>query len=143
DLPDPELVPDDPGVPAGGVTTPDPGRAQRLAEIDPGFAAGAPSQFDDLTGDLHGLEEIVVGRAQGAGPSCEMDRIGCVRTRPRHQHLPEMLGEEWHDRAHDADRRDHSDPESAEGGCVVLVEAPAVPTDVPVGEVVQVRLEHL
>ena len=102
--------------------------------------AGLAAQLDETSDRGDVLEQLVV-RGGHRGPAGEEHRPRGVGNDVGDEDLPEVLGEERHDRRDDAQRVDERGPERAEGGVVAVPEAPPRAPHVPVREVVDEGLE--
>ena len=115
--------------------------AQRLPQLQAGRRARLMSERHDPAqiGDL--VEERAI-RLGDLGPDREVHGLGAVEN----EVAPEMVGEERHDRREHSQRLHERVPERSQRGVVTVPEAPARTADVPVGEIVDVRLvlrDHL
>ena len=110
--------------------------AQRLPQLDARGRARLPPELDDTPhlGDL--VEERTI-RLGDLGPAGEVHGLRPVED----ERPPEVVGDEREDRREHAQRLDERVPERPQRSLVVVPEAAARAADVPVREIVEVRLE--
>ncbi len=140
DLLHPQLLRDLVGVGGGERRAFDDDPAQRLAQLQSGRRARLVAERDDGS-QLRDLgEQARVGRAR-LGPAGEEDRGRSVLGDVGDERLPEVLGEERHHRRDHAEPLDEPEPERAQCRLVAVPEAAPGAADVPVREIVDVRVE--
>ena len=113
-------------------------RPERLAELEPGGRPRLPAELDDAP-ELADLGEERRVRLRDLRPAREMHRFGRPRAR-RGQEAPEVVGQEGHEGRHDAQPLGERVPERPQRRRVAVPEPPPRTADVPVRDVVHVRL---
>ena len=115
---------------------------ERLAQRNARLSARLVPELDDPPhlGHLGQHRRVRLGRL---GPAGEVHRRRRALAGAAHEVLPQVLGEERHQRRDQAQRLHDRPPERPERARVVGVEARPRAADVPVGQVVDVALERV
>ena len=140
DLLHPQLLRDLVGVRRGERRPLDDDAAQRLAELQSRGRARLVPERDDGRSSATSASRPASGARTSGQPARNTD-AGAPSTTSADERPPEMLGEERHHGRDHADSLHEPEPERAERGLVALPEASARAADVPVREIVDVRVE--